>query len=101
MTESGPRSTGRDPEEVLSQALRAMAGGSRPDVAAGGSRPGVAAGGSRPDMAAAGGRRPESAAGGPGRSWWARLTAVQVVLLALIAGVSIGMTAGIIVLLVR
>jgi ABC-type nitrate/sulfonate/bicarbonate transport system permease component len=65
---------GTDPEQVLSQALRAMAGG---------------------------GRRAEPASAGPGRSWWARLTTLQVVLLALIAGASIGMIAGIVVLLTR
>lgn len=63
----------RDPEQVLSQALRAMAGGSKP---------------------AAPGRA------GTSRATPARMTTVQLLLLGLLIGLIVGIAAGLISLLV-
>jgi hypothetical protein len=72
---------GGDPEEVLSQALRAMAGGRRTEPVSSGNAGGAAA----PTR----------------RSWWSRLTVLQLFLIAAIVGLTVGMIAGIVVLLTR
>ncbi len=68
------------PERVLSQALRVMAGG-RPDSS-------MHAGGSHPST----GRRPDVAE---------RLSTVQVLLIAAIVGVVVGMGVGLVMLILR
>ena len=77
MSAPAPGSAG-DPERVLSQALRAMAGGRRGDAA-------MVSGAVDP---------------GAGQAT-RRFTAVQIVLIAVIAGLIVGIGAGITVLLLR
>ena len=83
VTGNGGRIPGGDPEVVLSQALRAIAGGGRKSE---GIESAAGAGGSADAVSP---------------SWWSRLTTIQIVLLALIVGLSAGMIAGIVVLLFR
>lgn len=76
MSMYNPRQGG-DPEIVIRQAMRAMAGGRRDDAA----------------------RGPQ---GSPARrSRWARWTVTQILLLVAIVGVVLGMAAGFVVLLTR